>query len=76
MERVALERGEAVEVFALLRLIYRLLKNSKCDGQTSLVQVEELLSALQRYQELKASVAKLGQKREKRILQLGSYFLF
>ena len=65
LERVALERGEAVEVFALLRLVYRLLKNSKCDGQSSLVQVEELLSALQRYQELKASVAQLGQKREK-----------
>merc|ERR1719341_1557378 len=40
LERVALERGEPVEV-------------------------EELLSALQRYQELKASVAQLGQKREK-----------
>ena len=30
-----------------------------------MVQVEELLGALQRYQELKASVAQLGQKREK-----------
>jgi len=40
LERVALERGEAVEV-------------------------EELLSGLQRYQELKASVVQLGQKREK-----------
>jgi len=40
LERVALERGEAVEV-------------------------GELLSGLQRYQELKASVVQLGQKREK-----------
>ena len=30
-----------------------------------LIQVEELLSGLQRYQELKASVVQLGQKREK-----------
>ena len=30
-----------------------------------LIQVEELLSGLQRYQELKASVAQLGQKRDK-----------
>ena len=30
-----------------------------------LIQVEELLSGLQRYQELKASVAQLGQKKEK-----------
>ena len=31
----------------------------------SLVQVEELLSGLQRYHELKASVVQLGQKKEK-----------
>ena len=31
----------------------------------SLVQVEELLSGLQRYHELKASVIQLGQKKEK-----------